>query len=61
MAAPGTENVAADEPIVASEDFGVLGLDPHGIPAMMIWPDARDPSRFEPVPEPIIRTGMSAM
>jgi hippurate hydrolase len=79
VAALGTGNVADDEPIMASEDFGVLGLDHHEIPTVMFWLGAMDPaqlasanaagkslpgmhtSRFEPVPEPTIRTGVTAM
>jgi hippurate hydrolase len=79
VAALGNENVADDEPIMASEDFGVLGLEQHEIPTVMFWLGAMDPaklasanaqgkslpgmhtSRFEPVPEPTIRTGVRAM
>jgi hippurate hydrolase len=79
VAALGAQNVTDDEPIMASEDFGVLGLDQHEIPTVMFWLGAMDPaklasakaqgkslpgphtSRFEPVPEPTIRTGVTAM
>jgi amidohydrolase len=79
VAALGTENVADEEPVMASEDFGVLGLEKHEIPTVMFWLGAMDPaqlasanaqgkslpgphtSRFEPVPEPTIRTGVTAM
>jgi hippurate hydrolase len=64
---------------MASEDFGVLGLEKHEIPTVMFWLGAMDPaqlasanaqgktlpgphtSRFEPIPEPTIRTGVTAM
>jgi amidohydrolase len=79
VAALGAQNVTDAEPIMASEDFGVLGLDQHEIPTVMFWLGAMDPvqlasaqaqgkslpgmhtSRFEPVPEPTIRTGVTAM
>jgi amidohydrolase len=79
VAALGTENVADEQPVMASEDFGVLGLEKHEIPTVMFWLGAMDPaqlasanaqgkslpgphtSRFEPVPEPTIRTGVTAM
>ena len=75
----GAQNVLEDEPIMASEDFGVFGLERHEIPTVMFWLGAMDPvklasataegkslpgphtSRFEPVPEPTIRTGVTAM
>jgi hypothetical protein len=64
---------------MASEDFGVLGLEGRKIPTMMFWLGAMDPakyaaaraegkslpgphnSRFEPLPEPTLRTGVTAM
>jgi amidohydrolase len=79
VAALGTQNVVDDEPIMASEDFGVFGLEHHEIPTVMFWLGAMDPaqlasaqaqgkslpgmhtSRFEPVPEPTLRTGVTAM
>ena len=79
VAALGTQNVVDDEPIMASEDFGVFGLERHEIPTVMFWLGAMDPaqlasaqaqgkslpgmhtSRFEPVPEPTLRTGVTAM
>jgi amidohydrolase len=79
IAALGEQNVTDAEPIMASEDFGVLGLDQHQIPTVMFSLGAMDPaqlasaqaqgkslpglhtSRFEPVPEPTIRTGVTAM
>ena len=64
---------------MASEDFGVLGLERHKIPTFMFWLGAMDPakfaaaqaagktlpgvhtSRFEPLPEPTLRTGIVSM
>lgn len=79
IGALGAQNVADDQPIMASEDFGVLGLGQHEIPTVIFWLGAMDPgklasaraegkappgmhtSRFEPVPEPTLRTGVTAM
>lgn len=79
IGALGTENVVDDEPIMASEDFGNLGLENHAIPTVIFWVGAMDPgkfasaraegktlpglhtSRFEPAPEPTLRTGVTAM
>lgn len=75
----GARNVIDGAPIMASEDFGTLGLEGHKIPTFMFWLGAMDPekfaaaqaagktlpgphtSRFEPVPEPTLRTGIVAM
>jgi amidohydrolase len=75
----GAKNVFEEEPIMGSEDFGVLGLEGHKIPTVMFWLGAMDPaklaaaqaagktlpgphnSRFEPIPEPTLRTGVTAM
>jgi hippurate hydrolase len=64
---------------MASEDFGLFGLEGHKIPTVMFWLGAMDPvklkaaeaagtflpgphtSRFEPLPEPTLRTGVTAM
>jgi metal-dependent amidase/aminoacylase/carboxypeptidase family protein len=72
-------NVIDSEPVMASEDFGLLGLADHKIPTVMFWLGAMDPaklavakqesvtlpgphtSRFEPLPEPTLRTGVKAM
>jgi len=51
----GAQNVFDEDPIMASEDFGLLGLDGHRIPTVMFW------RLFEPVPEPTLRTGVTAM
>jgi hippurate hydrolase len=75
----GARNVFDEEPIMASEDFGALGLEGRKVPAVMFWLGAMDPakfagaqaagkslpglhnSRFEPLPEPTLRTGVTAM
>jgi amidohydrolase len=75
----GAQNVFDEEPGMASEDFGVLGLEGRKIPTAMFWLGAMDPakfadahaagkllpgphnSRFEPSPEPTLRTGVKAM
>jgi amidohydrolase len=75
----GVQNVFDEDPIMASEDFGVLGLEDHQIPTVMFWLGAMDPekfatavkagkplpglhtSKFEPVPETTLRTGVTAM
>jgi hippurate hydrolase len=79
VAALGAPNVFDEDPIMASEDFGLFGLPGHQIPTVMFWLGAMDPaklaaadkagtflpgphtSRFEPVPEPTLRTGVKAM
>jgi hippurate hydrolase len=75
----GAQNVIDGTPIMASEDFGELGLEGHKIPTFMFWLGAMDParfaaaqaegktlpgphtSRFQPLPEPTLRTGVVAM
>jgi amidohydrolase len=75
----GAQNVFDEDPIMGSEDFGVLGLEGRKIPAVMFWLGAMDPvkfaaaraagqllpgphnSKFEPLPEPTLRTGVTAM
>jgi hippurate hydrolase len=79
LTALGAPNVIDDEPLMASEDFGLFGLEGKQIPIVMFWLGAMDPaklaaaqaagqtipgphtSRFEPVPEPTLRTGVIAM
>jgi amidohydrolase len=79
VAALGAQNVFDEEAEMASEDFGVFGLEGHQIPTVMFWLGAMDPvklaaanaagvslpaphnSRFEPLPEPTLRTGVTAM
>ena len=75
----GAQNVFDEDPIMASEDFGLFGLEGHRIPTVIFWLGAMDPVRlaaaqaagkslpgphtslFEPVPEPTLRTGVTAM
>jgi hippurate hydrolase len=79
VAALSAHNVFDEDPIMASEDFGLFGLPGHKIPTVIFWLGAMDPaklaaaeaagsflpgphtSRFEPVPEPTLRTGVIAM
>ena len=79
VAALGAQQVSDDPPGMASEDFGLFGLDGHRIPTVMFTLGATDPakyaaakaegkelpglhnSRFEPLPEPTLRTGVKAM
>jgi len=42
----GAANVFDEEPIMASEDFGLFGLDGHRIPTVMFWLGAMDPSKL---------------
>jgi hippurate hydrolase len=42
----GAQNVVDDPPVMASEDFGLLGLDGRQIPAVMFWLGAMDPAKF---------------
>jgi amidohydrolase len=75
----GAQNVFDEQPIMASEDFGLFGLEGHKIPTVMFWLGAMDPaklaqaqaegkslpgphtSKFQPLPEPTLRTGVAAM
>ncbi len=75
----GAPNVFDEDPVMASEDFGLFGLDGHRIPTVMFFLGAMDPvklaaaqaagkslpgphtSLFLPVPEPTLRTGITAM
>jgi hippurate hydrolase len=42
----GAKNVFDDAPIMASEDFGLFGLEGHKIPSVIFWLGAMDPQRF---------------
>jgi amidohydrolase len=42
----GASNVFADGPAMASEDFGVFGLEGHKIPTVMFGLGAMDPTKF---------------
>jgi amidohydrolase len=75
----GAKNVFDEDPIMVSEDFGILGLEGRKIPTVLFWLGAMDPvkfadavatgrtlpgphsSKFEPLPEPTLRTGVTAM
>jgi hippurate hydrolase len=75
----GAANVADDEPVMNSEDFGAFGLPGYQIPTVMFSLGVMDPlkfaaaqtdgkampgphtSRFQPDPEPSLRTGVKAM
>jgi amidohydrolase len=79
VATLGAGNVFDDGPAMASEDFGVFGLEGHKIPTVMFGLGAMDPTKlaeaqsagkslpgphtslFQPVPEPTLRTGVTAM
>ena len=45
-AALGVANVIDSEPVMASEDFGLLGLADHKIPTVMFWLGAMDPAKL---------------
>lgn len=75
----GAGNVIDMTPIMASEDFGIFGLEDHKIPTVLFWLGADDPAKvaaakaggnplpslhspfFQPLPEPTLRTGVTAM
>jgi hippurate hydrolase len=42
----GAKNVVDDAPIMASEDFGLFGLEGHKIPTVIFWLGAMDPQKF---------------
>lgn len=42
----GAQNVFDEDPIMASEDFGVLGLEGRKIPTVLFWLGAMDPVKF---------------
>ena len=79
VAALGKDKVFDEQPIMASEDFGIFGLEGHRIPTVLFWLGAIEPakfaaaaaagklapglhtSRFQPDPEPTLRTGVTSM
>ena len=79
VTALGAQNVFDEQAIMASEDFGLFGLEGHKIPTVIFWLGAENPakfaaaqaegkllpglhtSRFQPDPEPTLRTGVTAM
>jgi amidohydrolase len=46
VTALGTANVFDEEPIMASEDFGLFGLEGHRIPTVLFWLGAIEPAKF---------------
>ncbi|MDB6008911.1 MAG: amidohydrolase [Gammaproteobacteria bacterium] len=46
VAALGTSNVFDEDPIMASEDFGLFGLEGHRIPTVLFWLGAIEPAKF---------------
>jgi hippurate hydrolase len=42
----GAQNVFDEDPIMASEDFGLFGLEGHRIPTVMFWLGAMDPVKL---------------
>ena len=42
----GAQNVFDEDPIMASEDFGLFGLEGHRIPTVMFWLGAMDPKKL---------------
>ena len=46
VTALGTANVFDEDPIMASEDFGLFGLEGHRIPTVLFWLGAIEPAKF---------------
>jgi hippurate hydrolase len=46
VTALGTANVFDEDPIMASEDFGLFGLEGHRIPTVLFWLGAIEPEKF---------------
>jgi hippurate hydrolase len=42
----GANNVFDEDPWMASEDFGLFGLEGHRIPTVLFWLGAMDPAKF---------------
>jgi amidohydrolase len=42
----GMQQVSDDLPLMASEDFGLLGLEGHKIPTVLFWLGAMDPAKY---------------
>jgi hippurate hydrolase len=42
----GAQNVFDEEPFMASEDFGIFGLEGRKIPAVLFWLGAIEPAKF---------------
>ena len=45
-AALGPDHVFSSKPIMGSEDFPIFGLEPHGIPSVIFWLGAMNPTDF---------------
>lgn len=46
VTALGAANVFDEDPIMASEDFGLFGLEGHRIPTVLFWLGAIEPAKF---------------
>jgi amidohydrolase len=46
VTALGTSNVFDEDPYMASEDFGLFGLEGHRIPTVLFWLGAIEPAKF---------------
>jgi amidohydrolase len=46
IGALGKNNVFDEDPIMASEDFGIFGLEGHRIPTVLFWLGAIEPAKF---------------
>jgi hippurate hydrolase len=46
VTALGTANVFDEDPLMASEDFGLFGLEGHRIPTVLFWLGAIEPAKF---------------
>jgi amidohydrolase len=46
VTALGAQNVSDEPPIMASEDFGLFGLEGHKIPTVLFWLGAMNPAKF---------------
>src|SRR6185312_3490766 len=46
VSALGAQNVSDEQPIMASEDFGLFGLEGHKIPTVLFWLGAMNPAKF---------------
>ena len=74
-AALGKQNVIPTDPVMAAEDFSYYSLEDLSVPSFLFWLGAVDPrrvqsgeklpslhsSKFAPVPETTIKTGVKAM
>jgi metal-dependent amidase/aminoacylase/carboxypeptidase family protein len=42
----GPQHVVDEDPVMASEDFGLFALDDHKIPAVLLWLGAMEPGKY---------------